>query len=235
MCTFAAITAIVLYQFILQPRHKNDITKTINNNSTINKDQDKLKNDNNNNNHQNNNGSSSHSPKPATFIQLRDIVLVYGIILPIWVILPSLVLYYLDLRNFLFKFVIGVVSPTLCLFRTTEGTTPTKQTNKTFVHRYTTSTTTTTTTTRYKFIRGISGILVLLLLYQIVYHYYYSHVFLFFCRAPLCLLVAPPCFLPKTISILIPLSPSHTKPCMDFVPTMLPNHYRTMCYTLPLP
>jgi hypothetical protein len=108
MCAFAAVTAIVLYQYILQPRH-NDSTKDIT------KAHDKLNKSNNTNNR---NDSLS--------IHLREIVLVYGIILPVWVILPSQVLYYLDLRNYLFKFVIGVVSPTLCLFRTTEGKVTTK-------------------------------------------------------------------------------------------------------------
>jgi hypothetical protein len=252
MCTFAAITAIVLYQFILQPRHKNEITKIINhNNNHDNKAHDKLKNDNNynhnnNNKHQNNNGGS-HSPKPTTFfIQLRDIVLVYGIILPIWVILPSLVLYYLDLRNFLFKFVIGVVSPTLCLFRTTEGT-PTKQTK----HRYTDALLLLVLPAANSFMVSPEYYYYcccyysdlekkgnfLLFYYQIVYHYTTILTFSFFlscsswfvCRHPIVSSFFHNIYNHPTFTT------PQKKPCMGFVPLMSPNRYRTMCYTLPLP
>jgi hypothetical protein len=47
---------------------------------------------------------------------------VYGVILPFWIICPYYAIQQLDFRHLIFKFAAGVITPTLTLFRTTEGT-----------------------------------------------------------------------------------------------------------------
>jgi len=47
----------------------------------------------------------------------------YGFIIPFWLIFPSRVLEYLDVRNKIFRFCIAAVTPALSVFRTTEGKT----------------------------------------------------------------------------------------------------------------
>jgi hypothetical protein len=46
----------------------------------------------------------------------------FGVLLPFWIVFPTILFQFLGIRNFLFKFVIGVITPTLSIFRTTEGT-----------------------------------------------------------------------------------------------------------------
>ena len=48
-------------------------------------------------------------------------LLVYGGILPFWIVSPYFFIQMADLRNLIFKFVVAVITPTLTLFRTTEG------------------------------------------------------------------------------------------------------------------
>ena len=45
----------------------------------------------------------------------------YGFIIPFWLLFPSAVIDYLDVRNKVFRFCIAAVTPSLCVFRTTEG------------------------------------------------------------------------------------------------------------------
>ena len=45
----------------------------------------------------------------------------YGFIIPFWLWFPSTVINYLDVRNKVFRFCIAAVTPSLCVFRTTEG------------------------------------------------------------------------------------------------------------------
>jgi hypothetical protein len=47
----------------------------------------------------------------------------YGFIIPFWLALPSTVISYLDAKNKLFRFTVAAVTPSLCIFRTTEGNT----------------------------------------------------------------------------------------------------------------
>jgi hypothetical protein len=47
---------------------------------------------------------------------------VYGVILPFWIVCPYYAIQLLDLRHLIFKFAVGVITPVLTLFRTTEGT-----------------------------------------------------------------------------------------------------------------
>lgn len=49
-------------------------------------------------------------------------LLVYGVILPFWIVCPYCAIQLLDLRHLIFKFAVGVVVPILTLLRTTEGT-----------------------------------------------------------------------------------------------------------------
>lgn len=45
----------------------------------------------------------------------------YGFIIPFWLMFPSVVVDFLDVRNKVFRFCIAAVTPSLCVFRTTEG------------------------------------------------------------------------------------------------------------------
>ncbi|KAG7345046.1 membrane bound O-acyl transferase family protein [Nitzschia inconspicua] len=52
----------------------------------------------------------------------------WGIIIPFWIFYPVVLIHLLDIRNAIFKFVLGCIYPVLCIFRTTEcmyGFTPT--------------------------------------------------------------------------------------------------------------
>jgi hypothetical protein len=44
----------------------------------------------------------------------------FGVLLPYWVVWPMVLIRHLDIRNAMFKFAIGCITPTLCIFRTTE-------------------------------------------------------------------------------------------------------------------
>jgi len=46
----------------------------------------------------------------------------YGLIIPFWLWFPQEVIRYIDVRNKIFRFCIAAVTPSLCVFRTTEGT-----------------------------------------------------------------------------------------------------------------
>jgi hypothetical protein len=57
----------------------------------------------------------------------------WGLILPFWILYPFILFYYFDIRNCLFKFLVGCIAPVVCVFRTTEciyGFAPTYTTNK---------------------------------------------------------------------------------------------------------
>lgn len=52
----------------------------------------------------------------------------WGVIIPLWIFYPVVLIHLLDIRNAIFKFVLGCIYPILCLFRTLEciyGFTPT--------------------------------------------------------------------------------------------------------------
>ena len=52
----------------------------------------------------------------------------WGIVIPLWIIWPVVMIQALEIRNTIFKFVVGCVYPVVCLFRTLEciyGFTPT--------------------------------------------------------------------------------------------------------------
>ncbi|OEU19977.1 hypothetical protein FRACYDRAFT_181752 [Fragilariopsis cylindrus CCMP1102] len=44
----------------------------------------------------------------------------WGLILPFWISYPVILLYFFDIRNCLFKFLVGCIAPVVCVFRTTE-------------------------------------------------------------------------------------------------------------------
>jgi hypothetical protein len=64
----------------------------------------------------------------------------WGIVIPLWIFWPVVMIRVLDIRNTIFKFVVGCVYPVVCLFRTLEciyGFTPTwVQSTKDFVGYY---------------------------------------------------------------------------------------------------
>jgi hypothetical protein len=45
----------------------------------------------------------------------------FGLIIPFWCFFPSMVIDSLGIRNKLYRFCMAAVTPTLCVFRTTEG------------------------------------------------------------------------------------------------------------------
>lgn len=45
----------------------------------------------------------------------------YGLIIPFWLWFPSTVIAFLDIRNKVFRFCVAAVTPSLCVFRTTEA------------------------------------------------------------------------------------------------------------------
>lgn len=54
-------------------------------------------------------------------------LLIFGLLLPVWIVWPTFIYQALNLRNYVIKFVVGVVTPTITLFRLTEtiyGCTP---------------------------------------------------------------------------------------------------------------
>ena len=57
--------------------------------------------------------------QPPTYTQT---LLVFGILWPFWLIFPSIVVKYFQITNLIFRFSIGVIVPTLSLFRSTQGT-----------------------------------------------------------------------------------------------------------------
>jgi hypothetical protein len=44
----------------------------------------------------------------------------WGLILPFWISYPFILFYFFDIRNCLFKFLVGCIAPVVCFFRTTE-------------------------------------------------------------------------------------------------------------------
>ena len=53
----------------------------------------------------------------------------YGLILPFWIACPVYMIRLFDIRNFIFKFMVGVIVPTLSIFRSTEGKGPEEMDN----------------------------------------------------------------------------------------------------------
>lgn len=45
----------------------------------------------------------------------------FGLVIPFWVFFPSMVVDWMGVRNKLYRFCMAAVTPTLCVFRTTEG------------------------------------------------------------------------------------------------------------------
>ena len=94
----ACLTASVLYKFVLvQPsttknNNKNDKSKSVPDSS-----------------------SSSSTTTSSTALLVG-----WGIVIPFWVIWPFVLCQLLDIRNLLFRFCIGCITPTLSIFRTTE-------------------------------------------------------------------------------------------------------------------
>lgn len=54
-------------------------------------------------------------------VSVSNHLLVYGVILPFWIVCPYCAIQLLDLRHLIFKFAVGVVVPILTLLRTTEA------------------------------------------------------------------------------------------------------------------
>lgn len=48
----------------------------------------------------------------------------FGLVIPFWVFFPSMVVDRMGVRNKLYRFCMAAVTPTLCVFRTTEGEVP---------------------------------------------------------------------------------------------------------------
>jgi hypothetical protein len=59
--------------------------------------------------------------KPKRYDTTFSHVLGFGIILPFWIACPVLIIPFFDIRNLIFKFMIGVIVPILSIFRSTEG------------------------------------------------------------------------------------------------------------------
>jgi hypothetical protein len=62
--------------------------------------------------------------KPRAYESTFSLMLVYGVILPFWIFMPAYMIRFFDVRNLVFKFIIGTITPTLSIFRATEGKSP---------------------------------------------------------------------------------------------------------------
>ena len=47
----------------------------------------------------------------------------YGLIIPFWCFFPAIIIQIFDIRNKMYRFAMSAVTPSLCVFRTTEGKT----------------------------------------------------------------------------------------------------------------
>jgi hypothetical protein len=59
--------------------------------------------------------------KPKRYDTTVSHLLGFGIILPFWIAFPVSIIRLFDIRNLIFKFMIGVIVPILSIFRSTEG------------------------------------------------------------------------------------------------------------------
>jgi hypothetical protein len=62
--------------------------------------------------------------EPRAYESTFSLMLVYGVILPFWISMPFYTIRFFDVRNLVFKFIVGVITPTLSIFRATEGKCP---------------------------------------------------------------------------------------------------------------
>jgi hypothetical protein len=60
--------------------------------------------------------------KPKRYNTTFAYLLGYGVILPFLIVCPASIIRFFDVRNLIFKFCIGVITPTMSIFRATEGT-----------------------------------------------------------------------------------------------------------------
>ena len=123
MCFVAAITGVILYIFIVQPRnHNNNENENNNSRGSLSKSSS---------------SSSSSSIRASSstlyesspsIIPYQQYLLVYGVLLPFWIVFPSMIVKQFYISNLVFRFAIGAIIPTLSLFRILEtlyGFTPT--------------------------------------------------------------------------------------------------------------
>lgn len=59
--------------------------------------------------------------RPQDFESLKTMMLVYGIIVPFWLVMPVYFLRIIGIRNLLMRFATGCLVPIVSMFRATEG------------------------------------------------------------------------------------------------------------------
>ena len=126
MCCVASITAIVLYYNIILPQQQQREGQS---NKKDDDEHDKRFIKTKLSSSASSSVSSSVSSSSTTTSTTRKIepptytqtLLVYGILWPFWLIFPSIVVRQFQITNLIFRFSIGVIVPTLSLFRSTQG------------------------------------------------------------------------------------------------------------------
>lgn len=74
--------------------------------------------------------------KPKRYDTTLSHLLGFGILLPFWIATPVYMIRLFEIRNMLFKFMFGVVVPTISIFRSTEGKVNSLENARVVPHQY---------------------------------------------------------------------------------------------------